>query len=56
MTFLKFLFTKTFLQQLIIAVIAIVVISFGALMWLDRSTNHNQKISVPDLAKMTLMT
>lgn len=54
MTFLKFLFTKTFLQQLIIAVIAIVVISFGALMWLDRSTNHNQKISVPDLAKMTL--
>ena len=54
MTFFKFLFTKTFLQQVIIAVIAIVVISFGTLMWLDKSTNHDQKISVPDLAKMTL--
>jgi len=54
MTFFKFLFTKTFLQQLIIAVIAIVVLSFGILMWLDRSTHHNQKIQVPNLAKMTL--
>ena len=54
MTFFKFIFTKSFLQQLIIAIIAIVVISFGILMWLDRSTNHNQKISVPNLAKMTL--
>ena len=54
MTFIKFIFTKTFVQQLIIAIIAIVVISFGILMWLDRSTNHNQKIRVPNLAKMTL--
>ena len=42
------------MQQLIIAVIAIVVISFGILMWLDSSTHHDQKIRVPNLAKMTL--
>ncbi len=54
MTFIKFLFTKTFLQQLVIAAIAVVVISFGMLMWLKSSTNHDQKIRVPSLAKMSL--
>lgn len=54
MTFFRFLFTKTFFQQLLIAVIAIATLSFGLLMWLDSSTNHNQRIRVPSLAKMTL--
>jgi len=54
MTFLKFLFTKSFLKQLIIAFIAIIVLVLVILWWLKFSTNHNQKIEVPDLAKMSL--
>ncbi len=54
MTFIKFLFTKTFLRQLLYALIAMVVLSFGILMWLKSSTNHEQKIKVPSLAKMLL--
>ena len=54
MNFIKFLFTKTFLRQLLFAVIAMVVISFFILMWLKSSTNHEQKIRVPSLAKMLL--
>lgn len=54
MNFIKFLFTKTFLRQLLYALIAMVVLSFGILMWLKSSTNHEQKIKVPSLAKMLL--
>lgn len=54
MTFIKFLFTKTFLKQLLIAVIAMVVLIFVIMKWLDSSTNHDQKIRVPSLAKMSL--
>jgi len=54
MTFIKFLFTKAFLRQLLFAVIAMVVLSFFILMWLKSSTNHEQKIRVPSLAKMML--
>ncbi len=54
MNFIKFLFTKTFLRQLLFAIIALVVISFFILMWLKNSTNHEQKIRVPSLAKMLL--
>jgi len=54
MTFIKFLFTKAFLKQLLIAVIALVILIFLILKWLDSSTNHDQKIRVPSLAKMSL--
>ena len=54
MTFIKFLFTKTFLRQLFYALIAVIIMSFGILMWLKGSTNHDQKIRVPSLAKMLL--
>ncbi|MEM7086087.1 MAG: PASTA domain-containing protein [Bacteroidota bacterium] len=54
MTFFKFLFTKAFLKQLGLAVIALVVLSFIVLWWLKFTTNHGQEIEVPDLAKMSL--
>ncbi len=54
MTFIKFLFTKTFLKQLGLAVVAIVVLAFIVLWWLKLTTNHGQQIEVPDLAKLTL--
>jgi beta-lactam-binding protein with PASTA domain len=56
MTFIKFLFTKVFLKQLSIAVIALLGLVFIVLFWLKFTTNHNQKIEVPNLAKMSLDT
>ncbi len=54
MSFIKFLLTKTFLKQLGYAVLVLIGISMLILGWLRISTNHGQKIPVPDLAKMTL--
>ncbi|WP_373056993.1 PASTA domain-containing protein [Zunongwangia sp. H14] len=54
MGLLRFIFSKTFLIQLVLAAIAIVVIVFLALQWLDYSTNQDQRIEVPDLARMSL--
>jgi beta-lactam-binding protein with PASTA domain len=56
MTFIKFLFTKVFLKQLSIAIIALLGLAFVILFWLKSTTNHNQKIEVPSLAKMSLDT
>lgn len=54
MGFFKFIFSKTFLIQLVIAAIVIVVLAFLALKWLDFSTNQDQRIAVPDLSKQSL--
>lgn len=54
MTFFKFLLTKTFLKQLLIAVGVLIVFILLMLWWLRITTNHGQKIEVPDLAKLQL--
>ena len=54
MTFIKFLFTKSFLKQLGFAAVALIILSFVLLWWLKITTNHGQQIEVPDLAKMSL--
>ncbi|MDT8417110.1 MAG: PASTA domain-containing protein [Lutibacter sp.] len=54
MSFFKFIKSKVFLKQVLMAFIAIVVLIVLSVFWLDFSTNHNQKIEVPDLAKMSL--
>ncbi|MFD0976308.1 PASTA domain-containing protein [Salinimicrobium gaetbulicola] len=54
MSFLKFIFSKTFLMQLVLAVFALVLIVFIILKWLDYSTNQDQRITVPDLARLSL--
>lgn len=54
MRFLKFIFSKTFLIQLVLAAIAIVVIALLVLKWLDFSTRQDERIQVPDLAEMSL--
>lgn len=54
MSFFKFIKSKVFLKQLLMAFVAIVVLIVLSVFWLDFSTNHNQKIEVPDLAKMSL--
>lgn len=54
MTFFQFVFSKAFLKQLLLAIVAILVLGFLILWWLRFSTNHNEKIEVPNLAKMSL--
>lgn len=48
MEFIKFLFSKVFLKNLLIAVIIFIVILFSALLWLKIFTHHSQAITVPD--------
>lgn len=54
MSFIKFLFSKTFLIQIALAILALVVLAFLTMQWLNFSTNQNQRIEVPDLSKLTL--
>ncbi|WP_141876966.1 PASTA domain-containing protein [Gramella sp. Hel_I_59] len=54
MGFFRFIFSKTFLIQLVLAGIVLVVLAILAMQWLDYSTNQDQRIEVPDLAKMNL--
>ncbi len=54
MTFFQFVFTKTFVRQLLLAIVALLVLAFLILWWLRFSTNHNEMIEVPNLAKMSL--
>jgi len=54
MTFIKYIFTKDFLKQLVYAIIILVILSFILLKWLKITTNHNQKIEVPNLAKLSI--
>lgn len=54
MSLFQFIFSKKFLVQLAIAGIFAVVFFFVVSKWLNISTNHGQKIEVPDLAKLSL--
>ena len=54
MSFLRFLLTKAFLKQLGLAVLAILAFSMLVLLYLRLSTNHSQRIEVPDLSKLSL--
>jgi len=55
MSFIKFLFTKTFLKHLLLAIGLVIALCFLYLFWLSYYTNHGQKIEVPDLAKLSLL-
>ena len=54
MSLVKFITSKSFLKQLVIAGVGLVVFVFAVMKWLDISTHHNQKIEVPNLEKMSL--
>ncbi len=49
MSIIKFLISKTFLKQILLAIVALVVICFIALKWLNVTTNHGNFKTVPDL-------
>ena len=54
MNLIQFVTSKTFLKQLIIAVAVLLLFVFVIMKWLNITTNHNQKIEVPNLEKMSL--
>lgn len=51
---MKFIFSKIFLIQLLLAFVVLVILMFLGMKWLQWSTNHDQKIEVPSLAKLEL--
>jgi hypothetical protein len=54
MSLLKFIFSKTFLIQIGLAIVALVVLAVLTMQWLEHSTNQDERIKVPDLAKQSL--
>ena len=54
MQLLKYLKSKIFLRTIITILISIIIGIFLLTKFLNFRTNHNQKIEVPDLAKLTL--
>lgn len=54
MNFFKFMFTKTFWIQVLLAIFLVIALCFVYLFWLDWYTNHDQRIKVPYLERMTL--
>ena len=49
MSFIKFLSSKVFLKQLALAIVALVVLCFVMLKWLNVTTNNGEFIIVPNL-------
>jgi len=49
MKIIKFLTSKVFLKQVLLAIVALVVLCFIILRWLKASTNHGEFETVPDL-------
>ncbi len=54
MGLLQFLKSKSFFKQLGIAFIGIVIFIFGLQWWFDFTTNHDQRIEVPNLNRLYL--
>jgi len=53
--FINFLRSKTFLIQIGLALLVLVVAIFFALSWLKTTTNHGEFVEVPDLSKLSVM-
>ncbi len=49
MSLIKFLTSKTFFKQILLAAVALVVLSFILLKWLNIETNHGKFETVPNL-------
>ncbi|MGJ5643439.1 PASTA domain-containing protein [Formosa sp. S-31] len=49
MSLIKFLTSKTFFLNVLLAVVAVFVVSYLMLRWLDATTNHGEFETVPDL-------
>lgn len=54
MNLFKFLMSKAFLKNLIIAIIVSIALIVGLFYWLNYYTNHEEYIEVPDLSKLEM--
>lgn len=54
MSLIQFIKSKVFLKQLLFAFVGLTIFIFVVIKWLNISTNHSQKIEVPNLEKMSL--
>lgn len=54
MSIFQFIKSTSFFKQVAIAIVALFIIIFGLQWWFGFTTNHDQKIQVPDLNKMEL--
>lgn len=54
MSLFQFIKSKVFLKQLLMAFVGLLVLIILSVFWLNFSTNHSQKIEVPNLSKMSL--
>ena len=54
MQFIQYLKSKIFIRTLITMLVSVIIGIFLLKMFLNFKTNHNQKIEVPDLSKMSL--
>jgi len=55
MSLIQFFKSKSFFIQLAIAFVGLILFVFIVMKWLNISTNHDQKIEVPSLEKMSLL-
>lgn len=55
MSFIKYLTSKSFFTTILKMVVLTIILIFMLKYWLSCSTNHGQKIPVPDLTKMSLL-
>ncbi len=54
MSLFQFIKSKVFFKQIAIALLGLLVFVFLFLKWLNITTNHNQKIEVPNITKLTV--
>lgn len=54
MSIIQFVMSKLFLKQILIAFVGLIVFVFVIKIVLGFSTNHNQKIEVPNLSKLSI--
>lgn len=52
----KFLMSKAFLKQILLAVVVLVVLVFFTMKWLGYRTNHGSFVTVPDLSGKSVET
>ncbi|WP_339847742.1 PASTA domain-containing protein [uncultured Dokdonia sp.] len=54
MSLLKFLVSKAFVKQIVLAITIIIALVFVTRWWLGSTTNHDERIAVPNVKGMTL--
>lgn len=54
MSFFRFIRSRSFFIQIGIAIVGVLLVVFVLQFWLGITTNHDQKIEVPDLNRMSL--